>query len=264
MFKNRSFSLLLTGQSLADIGDILYIVSVISIIYRLTNSAIATSFVPFIITTCMLISSLLTPLITAKISLNQLLTISQGVKTAVILGLALYVQWVGDQPMIVLVFLLIAMVAFLDGCANPIRQSLLPHYVEERDLLRANSIAETVIQSIQVGSWFVGSSLLLLFTPSRLIWGVVVLFFHRNLAFKASTRCGTYGTSTNKEMVVNYGRVAIHPSNACTKSSCTYGFTGIDGRSSVGRSDFTCLCRRSIAGFFSMVGLSQRHFFLLA
>lgn len=184
MFKNRSFSLLLTGQSLADIGDILYIVSVISIIYRFTNSAIATSFVPFIITTFMLISSLLTPLITTKVSLNQLLIISQGFKTAVILGLALYVQWVGDQPMIGFVFLLIAMVAFLDGCANPIRQSLLPHYVEEKDLLRANSIAETVIQSIQVGSWFVGSSLLLLLTPSQLIWGVVVLFFMATLLLK--------------------------------------------------------------------------------
>ena len=183
MFKNRSFSLLLTGQSLADIGDILYIVSVISIIYRFTNSAI-TSFVPFIITTCMLISSLLTPLITAKVSLNQLLTISQGFKTAVLLGLALYVELIGDQPMIGFVFLLIAMVAFLDGCANPIRQSLLPHYVEEKDLLRANSIAETVIQSIQVGSWFVGSSLLLLFTPSQLIWSVVVLFFIATLLLK--------------------------------------------------------------------------------
>lgn len=84
MFKNRSFSLLLTGQALADIGDILYIVSVISIIYRLTNSAIATSFVPFIITSCMLISSLLTPIMTTKISLNHLLTISQGFKTAVL------------------------------------------------------------------------------------------------------------------------------------------------------------------------------------
>lgn len=113
---------------------------------------------------------------TTKISLNHLLTISQGFKTAVLLGLALYVQWVSDQPMIVFVFLLIAMVAFLDGCANPIRQSLLPHYVEEKDLLRANSMAETVIQSIQVGTWFVGSSLLLLFTPSQLIWGVVILF----------------------------------------------------------------------------------------
>jgi len=100
------------------------------------------------------------------------------------LGLALYVQWVGDQPMIGFVFLLIAMVAFLDGCANPIRQSLLPHYVEEKDLLRANSIAETVIQSIQVGSWFVGSSLLLLFTTSQLIWGVVVLFFMATLLLK--------------------------------------------------------------------------------
>ena len=153
----------MTGQSLADIGDILYIVSVISIIYRFTNSAIATSFVPFIITTCMLISSLLTPLITTKVSLNQLLTISQGFKTAVILGLALYVQWVGDQPMIGFVFLLIAMVAFWMVVpilfVNP-----SPHYVEEKDLLRANSIAETVIQSIQVGSWFVGSSLSLLDT----------------------------------------------------------------------------------------------------
>lgn len=175
--KNRSFSILLTGQSLADIGDILYIVSVISIIYRLTNSAISTALVPFIITSSMLISSLLTPIFTAKGPLNRLLTISQGCKTAVLVGLASYVEWAGAQLIIVYIYVMIAMIALLDGCANPIRQSLVPQYVEEKDLLRANSIAESLIQSIQVGSWFVGSSLLILFTPSQLIWGVVFLFF---------------------------------------------------------------------------------------
>lgn len=175
--KNRSFSILLTGQSLADIGDILYIVSVISIIYRLTNSAISTALVPFIITSSMLISSLLTPIFTTKCPLNRLLTISQGCKTAVLVGLASYVEWVGAKPIVVYIYVMIAIIALLDGCANPIRQSLLPHYVEEKDLLRANSMAESVIQSIQVGSWFVGSSLLILFTPSQLLWVVVFLFF---------------------------------------------------------------------------------------
>ncbi|WP_409264015.1 MFS transporter [Lysinibacillus irui] len=109
--------------------------------------------------------------------MNRLLTISQGCKTAVLVGLASYVEWVGAKPIVVYIYVMIAIIALLDGCANPIRQSLLPHYVEEKDLLRANSIAESVIQSIQVGSWFVGSSLLILFTPSQLLWVVVFLFF---------------------------------------------------------------------------------------
>jgi len=177
MYKNRSFSLLLTGQSLADIGDVLYIVSLISIIYQKTNSAIAAAFVPFIITSCMLVSSLFTPILTSKGHLNRVLTISQAFKTAVLVGLACYLVWAGDQLAIIVVYLFMAIIAFLDGCANPIRQSLLPFYVEDKDLLRASSIVETVIQSIQVGFWFVGSSLLLVFTPLQLIWYVVGLFF---------------------------------------------------------------------------------------
>ncbi|CAM5209300.1 MFS transporter OS=Lysinibacillus sphaericus OX=1421 GN=LS41612_14590 PE=4 SV=1 [Lysinibacillus sphaericus] len=51
----RNFWLLLVGQSLANIGDVLYIVSVIHIIYLLTGSAIAASFVPFTIATSMFV-----------------------------------------------------------------------------------------------------------------------------------------------------------------------------------------------------------------
>lgn len=58
---NKNFNLLLTGQSLANMGDVLYMVSLIYIIFELTGSATAAAFVPFTITTSMFISNSLTP-----------------------------------------------------------------------------------------------------------------------------------------------------------------------------------------------------------
>lgn len=57
---NRNFNYLLAGQSLANIGDVLYIVSIIYLIFELTESATAAAAVPFVITGSMFISNLLT------------------------------------------------------------------------------------------------------------------------------------------------------------------------------------------------------------
>ena len=70
---NRNFNLLITGQSVANIGDVLYMVSIINLIFARTGSATATSFVPFTITSAMFLSSLLTPLLVGKVSLKWLL-----------------------------------------------------------------------------------------------------------------------------------------------------------------------------------------------
>ncbi len=70
---NTNFSLLLLGQSLADIGDVLYTVSVISTVFVLTGSVSVSSFVPFTITASMFISSLLTPILVGKVNLKWLL-----------------------------------------------------------------------------------------------------------------------------------------------------------------------------------------------
>lgn len=69
---NRNFSLLLLGQSIANIGDVLYMVSVINTIFVITGSATASSLVPFTITTSMFISSLLTPILVGKVNLKWL------------------------------------------------------------------------------------------------------------------------------------------------------------------------------------------------
>ncbi|UQW96299.1 MFS transporter [Rummeliibacillus sp. G93] len=172
---NRNFFLLLLGQSLANIGDVLYIVSVISTIFVLTGSAIAASFVPFTIASSMFISSLLTPLLVEKLNLKWLLAGSQIAKTILlfILGFMLIGLTATNYYFI---FLIIGWIAFFDGCANPIRQTLTPYYVKPEHLIQANGISETVTQVIQAGMWFVGSSLLIIVSSQQLIWLVGCLF----------------------------------------------------------------------------------------
>ncbi|WP_066309108.1 MFS transporter [Bacillus sp. FJAT-29814] len=172
---NRNFSLLLCGQSLADIGDILYIVSVISTIFALTASATSASFVPFTITTSMFISSLLTPLLIGRVNLTWLLAGSQMGKTVLLFILGFMLMGITASNYY-FIFLMIGLIAFLDGCANPIRQTLIPHYVEPERLLKANGIAEMVAQIIQAVMWFVGSLFLVIVSAQQLVWIVGGLF----------------------------------------------------------------------------------------
>lgn len=172
---NKNFSLLLLGQSLANTGDILYSVSVISTIFALTGSAMASSFVPFTITSSMFISSLLTPLLVGKVNLKWLMAGSQIGKTILLFILVLMFNSLTASNYY-LIFLIIGLIAFLDGCANPIRQTLIPHYVKPENLIKANGIAESVTQMIQAVMWFAGSLFLIILSSQQLIWIVGCLF----------------------------------------------------------------------------------------
>ncbi len=96
------------GQSIANIGDVLYIISVISAIFELTGSAFAASIVPFIITSSMFISSILTPLLISKVNLKWLMAGSQIGKTIFLgnLGLVLIDLTLSNYYKILLFFIL--------------------------------------------------------------------------------------------------------------------------------------------------------------
>ncbi|RLQ89866.1 MFS transporter [Planomicrobium sp. Y74] len=172
---NRNFNLLLTGQSLANIGDILYIVSVIYVIFELTGSATAAAFVPFTITGSMFISNTLTPLLMERWNLKWLLAGSQMGKTVLLIALAFFMPQLSLANFVIL-FFVISLIALLDGCANPATQSLIPLYVKNEQLLKANGLTETVTQFIQTAMWFVGSSLLIWLTATELLWITAGLF----------------------------------------------------------------------------------------
>src|SRR5690625_269905 len=172
---NKNFILLLTGQSFANIGDVLYMVGIISAVFGLTGSATAASFVPFTITTSMFISNLLTPLLIARVNLKWLLAGSQLGKTILIVVLGFFLIGISETNYY-LIFLIISGIAFLDGCANPIMHSMIPQYIMPDKLIRANGIVETITQLIQTAMWFIGSLFLVLTSPQQIVWIVSLLF----------------------------------------------------------------------------------------
>lgn len=184
---NTNFHLILTGQSLANIGDVLYIVSIIYLIFELTGSATAAALVPFFITSSMFVSNTLTPLLMQRFDLKWLLVGSQMGKTVLLIVLALLLPYITTANFIVL-FALISWVALLDGCARPVTQALIPNYVKNEQLLKANGINETVTQLIQTAMWFVGSSLLIWLTATELVWLTAGLFLLSSLLLSGLDR----------------------------------------------------------------------------
>lgn len=170
MLKNKNFLFLLFGQSAANIGDTLYIISVISAIYNLTHSVIASSLVPTVITCAMVIASFMSPLFTNKLKLNHILVSTQLIKAVFLAGLLFYIKNGFVKQNIFGLFVIISIIAFSDGFAQPVSQSILPHYAADNDLVKSNSILNTSFQILGIGGWAGGSILLAwLSVPSILV-----------------------------------------------------------------------------------------------
>src|SRR5690625_7891388 len=101
------------GQSFANIGDVLYMVGIISAIFGLTGSATAASFVPFTITTSMFVSNLLTPLLIERVNLKCLLAGLHLDNTIIIVIFGFFLTGISDTNLYLL-FMLMYYIVLLD------------------------------------------------------------------------------------------------------------------------------------------------------
>lgn len=239
---NRNFHLLLAGQSLANIGDVLYIVSIIYLIFELTGSATAAAMVPFVITSSMFVSNTLTPLLMQRFDLKWLLAVSQMGKTGLLIALAVFLPQLTAANFAAL-FFLISLVALLDGCANPVTQALIPNYVKSEQLLKANGITETVTQLIQTAMWFVGSSLLIWLTAIELVWLTAGLFLLSSLLLSGLARVdSTTPQPKNKWQQITEGWHTVSKTPVLKRIAMMEMLETIAG-ARLDRCDFVCLCQ---------------------
>ncbi|MDD9795605.1 MFS transporter, partial [Priestia megaterium] len=115
MVNKSSFRFLWMGQSLANCGDVFYIVGLITTIYEATGSATYMALVPFFITTSRFISGVIAPLIIDRTRLKLMLAYSQLGKTVIILLLAGFSSTFLSSDTIFLIFLFVIVISFLDG-----------------------------------------------------------------------------------------------------------------------------------------------------
>lgn len=173
--KSTSFRFLWIGQLFANIGDVFYIIGLISFLYKLTESAWILALVPFLTTLFRFISGLLAPLAIDKYSLKQLLVYSQLIKSIILLFLCL-LMFSNISLSLSIVFIFVCLISFLDGVQSPASSSILPQIINENELTKANSFMSIIEQSIQIIAWPVGAVLLAITNDNFMMWFTLILF----------------------------------------------------------------------------------------
>lgn len=151
----RSFYLLVTSQSLANLADVFFRLSLIADIYLVTHSVMATTVIPVLIGLSAFIASFLVPLVTKKLPMNQVLSFTQLAKTLLLLLLVVSLN-ICAYP-IAIVYLCIVGISIFDGFAQPVSSALVPTYLT--DLARGNALFATVSEIISVVGWSLGGIL---------------------------------------------------------------------------------------------------------
>ncbi|MCT4796827.1 MFS transporter [Exiguobacterium profundum] len=162
----KSFYTLLVSQWLANIGDVLYIVALIALLYQQTGSALMAASFPIAVTAGMTLSGLFFARILSRYSLGKTLVLSQLMKT-ITLVLVLFTDSI-------LILGLVMWIAFLDGFARPIQASFIPSLATNRQ--QANSLVQGSNQFIQLAMWPLGTMLVSLSSSAFALIVSLVLF----------------------------------------------------------------------------------------
>ena len=153
---SNSFIKLLVSQLFANLADIFFRVTIIANIYIISKSVIATSLVPILIGISSFVASLLVPLVTKRIALNRVLSLSQFGKTillAILVGMFTVMQSVAT----LVIYLFVVAISILDGFAAPVSYAIVPRYAT--DLGKANSALSMSGEAVQLVGWGLGGLL---------------------------------------------------------------------------------------------------------
>lgn len=153
---SNSFIKLLVSQLFANLADIFFRVTIIANIYIISKSVIATSLVPILIGISSFVASLLVPLVTKRLALNRVLSLSQFGKTillAILVGMFTVMQSVA--PLVT--YLFVVAISILDGFAAPVSYAIVPRYAT--DLGKANSALSMTGEAVQLVGWGLGGLL---------------------------------------------------------------------------------------------------------
>ncbi|MDS7953716.1 transporter major facilitator family protein [Streptococcus pneumoniae] len=153
---SNSFVKLLVSQLFANLADIFFRVTIIANIYIISKSVIATSLVPILIGISSFVASLLVPLVTKRLALNRVLSLSQFGKTillAILVGMFTVMQSVA--PLVT--YLFVVAISILDGFVAPVSYAIVPRYAT--DLGKANSALSMTGEAVQLIGWGLGGLL---------------------------------------------------------------------------------------------------------
>lgn len=171
MNDRRSFYFLWISQMMANGGDVLYIVGLIQLVYVTSGSVLTLTLIPLTITFSRLVGSFLTPLLLHRFPLRQILLFSMVGKIIVLSAV-----FISKEESISWILILVSVIAFLDGWATPIRQAMLPEFVEKKELPKANGLVAISDNTVNLASWPIGAFFVALYSGGTLLLVTIGLY----------------------------------------------------------------------------------------
>ena len=198
---SNSFIKLLVSQLFANLADIFFRVTIIANIYIISKSVIATSLVPILIGIASFVASLLVPLVTKKLALNRVLSLSQFGKTillSILVGMFIVMQSVA--PLVT--YLFVVVISILDGFAAPVSYAIVPRYAT--DLGKANSALSMSGEAVQLVGWGLGGLLFAIIglLPTTFIILILYIISSFLMLFLPNAEVEVLESETNLEILL--------------------------------------------------------------
>ncbi|RSK07345.1 Major Facilitator Superfamily protein [Streptococcus mitis] len=198
---SNSFIKLLVSQLFANLADIFFRVTIIANIYIISKSVIATSLVPILIGISSFVASLLVPLVTKRLALNRVLSLSQFGKTillTILVGMFTVMQSVAPFG----IYLFVVAISILDGFAAPVSYAIVPRYAT--DLGKANSALSMSSEAVQLVGWGLGGLLFATigFLPTTFIILILYIISSFLMLFLPKAEVEVLESETNLEILL--------------------------------------------------------------
>ncbi|HAG00814.1 MFS transporter [Paenibacillus lactis] len=199
IFKNRNFLLLFIGRILTNIGDSLYAVAAMWLVYDLGGSTLYTGLAGFLSILPRVIQIFSGPLID-RFPLRGILVYTQLIQA----GLLLIVPaaYYFDFLTVGLVLTITPIMSTLNMWVYPAQMSALPRIIDKKQLTQGNSLFTLAYQGIDVACNAVsGGLIILLGAVSLYVWNSVGFFIgallFAQLRIKASSLTSSNNAQTN-------------------------------------------------------------------
>ncbi|SDS63653.1 Major Facilitator Superfamily protein [Paenibacillaceae bacterium GAS479] len=171
----RMFRVMWAGQSISNLGDTLYLLAIVTMVYQLTGSAMFASLVPLARVVGQLICGVAAPLVMDRFQLTLLIKLSQLLQVVLFAFLIVVCRDMVESD-IPTVLVLIAMLSFTDGITTPVRNALIPQYVGRGELLRANGLMSTTDQIVMMSGWAAGGVIVAWLGASTVMLGTLGIY----------------------------------------------------------------------------------------
>ncbi|MEK6993286.1 MFS transporter [Paenibacillus sp. FSL K6-1566] len=221
IFKNRNFLLLFIGRILTNIGDSLYAVAAMWLVYDLGGSTLYTGLAGFLSILPRVIQIFSGPLID-RFPLRGILVYTQLIQA----GLLLIVPaaYYFDFLTVGLVLTITPIMSTLNMWVYPAQMSALPRIIDKKQLTQGNSLFTLAYQGIDVACNAVsGGLIILLGAVSLYVWNSVGFFIgallFAQLRIKASSLTSSNNAQTNGDKKIL--RTVHRQSNGKTPSVYT-------------------------------------------